>query len=899
LHFLLYDLEETIKYLMSMKIDELRERFLGFFKGKAHAIYPSASLVPQDDPTLLFTGAGMNQFKDMFLGKGHLPFRRVATCQKCLRTADIEKVGYTPAHHTFFEMLGNFSFGDYFKEDAIVWAWEFMTEELKIPQELLYVSVYEEDHEAYNIWYRRVGLPEGKIFRFGQDENFWPANAPTAGPNGPCGPCSEIFYDFGKEYGCGAPSCTVGCKCNRYVEVWNLVFTQFDRQEGGILAQLPQKNIDTGMGLERLGAVLQGVHSNFDTDIFKPLIEAISELLGKPYTHGSPSAPALRRIADHIRAGVFCISDGVLPSNEGRGYVERKILRVAIRDGISLGMHEPFLYRLVPVVIDLMKPGYPELAQHQYHITNIIKTEEERFLNTVDQGTQVLERFIHELRTSGRTILSGEEAFMLYDTYGFPLELTESILTVKGLSVDKRGFQEAMQSQRELARAQTRIAGDIFVRGPLAEIKGRLTPTEFVGYNQLKAEVTVEAIVKGDKSVNEVSGGDRVMIITDRTPFYGEAGGQVGDTGMFKKRGLQITVTDTKRSEGYFLHHANVIRGRVRVGDRVRAVVDAQRRTDIARNHSATHLLQNALRTILGTHIEQAGSLVTPDRLRFDFTHYSPLTEKEIEKVQWLINKRILEDAKVVAKVVPLSEAKRLGALMFFGEKYPEMVRMVSIGNFSKELCGGTHLKRIGSIGYLKIISEGSIGSGLRRIEALTGQAAIQRAFSDHRLIEGVCRLLETTPERLLDKASKLVQEVKGLKQEVAKARREFSPASIQTLLDSAKMVGNERVIVQSLQDTSPQDMRSMIDILVKRCQAGAVMLVSEKEGRRLMVVGIREDLINKGLHAGELARALGKLCGGGGGGKPHLAEAGGASQPDIIRLSEEFENLLRHRLQE
>jgi alanyl-tRNA synthetase len=874
-----------------MRTDELRKRFLNFFEKKGHKVYPSAPLVPGDDPTLLFTGAGMNQFKDMFLGRGKLPFRRAATCQKCLRTVDIEKVGKTAAHHTFFEMLGNFSFGDYFKKEAIIWAWEFLTQELEIPAERLYVSIYTDDQEAYDIWEKEVGIPHEKIYRFGEDENFWPASAPSKGPDGPCGPCSEIFYDFGKNTGCGSTSCKVGCSCGRFVEVWNLVFMQFDRQSSGELVALPQKNIDTGMGLERLAAVMQGVYSNFETDIFKPIIQRIQEITGI-----DPSKEGLlryiRRIADHIRAIVFCISEGILPSNEGRGYVERKILRTALRDGFSLGCKESFLYLLVEPVVETMGEVYPQLRERRENIERIIKLEEEKFLKTLQQGTNILQSAIERLRSEGKSTLPGEEAFELYDTYGFPLEMTQEILAEEGFQLDRAGFEEALKSQRVQARQHTQLAPDIFEKGPFAQIKSSHGPTQFVGYRKLASPARILAIIKGDSLVESAEEGDEALILLDKTPFYAESGGQVGDQGLLRVKDLRIEIKDTTKKDEYFLHHARILKGRANLLQQINALVDRPRRMDIARNHTATHLLQSALRKVLGLHVEQAGSLVSPERLRFDFTHFAALSEEEIQKVEDIVNGMILQNLKVSIEICTIQQAKEKGALMFFGEKYTDPVRMVSIGRVSRELCGGTHLKSTTPILCFKILSESSIGSGIRRIEALTGRHALRFFSLRYEIVRELSRIFNTPVEDVIKKSLNIIEEIKLLKRRLADMKKEKPLFEI--LPDEQVSIGPEEFILKRVSFESPAEMRNLADLLIKQKSVAGVFLLTRIHQRLSLVIRLADRLVEKGLDAGRIAKRLGELCGGGGGGKKYIAEAGGKDLSKEDKLFEEFKNIVK-----
>jgi alanyl-tRNA synthetase len=871
-------------------VDQLRSKFLKFFESKGHTVYPSDSLVPENDPSLLFTGAGMNQFKDMFLGKGRLPFSRAATCQKCFRTGDIDRVGRTPAHQTFFEMLGNFSFGDYFKAEVIPWAWEFLLSELKIPAEKLSVSVYEDDQEAYDIWLNKIGIPAERIYRFDAKDNFWPANAPKDGPNGPCGPCSEIFYDFGKERGCNDPGCNPSCNCGRFVEIWNLVFTQFDRQPDGSLEPLPKKNIDTGMGLERLAAVIQGVHSNFDIDVFVPIVKRVAELLDVEYSAGSEEGARIRRIADHVRGITFTICDGVAPSNEKQGYVLRKILRIALRDAMKLGKKETLLWKLVPTVIEVMKAQYPELEQRREHIVRVIKIEEEKFLEVVDEGTQILDRAMQELSAKGEKALPGEDAFRLYDTYGFPIDITQQILAEKGFTVDLRGFEQAMEKQRLAARAGTKMSGQIFDTGPLLHIKGTFNPTEFLGYEKLDCHAKVLAILKGEKFVESIDAQADITVLLDKTAFYGESGGQVGDTGKMTAEGVELAVTDCKRVESYFLHVCKLKKGTLKTGMDVHAAVDGHRREAVARAHTTTHLLQNALRTVLGKHVEQAGSFVEPDSFRFDFTHTGGMTQDELRRVQEFVNEKIVDNAPVKVVETSLDQAKKDGTLAFFGEKYGEKVRMVSVGDYSKELCGGTHLKRAGSAGYFRIVSESSVASGTRRIEAQTGLLAVKQAMAN---VESLKRLSETLgqpADRLMDGVKALQEQIKDLKGKLAQGSRQGAQEVAAKLMSSGKNIGGVCVIAAKLGEENFDELRGVNDFIRKQGMPYAALLCSVCEGKVNMIAALSQDVAAKGLDAVALIRAGASVVGGGGGGKKELAQAGGREPEKLDDALKAFE---------
>ncbi len=900
---------------MFMPIDEIRERYLDFFRKRGHTVHPSDSLVPSNDPSLLFTGSGMNQFKDMFLGRGNLPFKRAATAQKCLRTGDLESVGRTSRHHTFFEMMGNFSFGDYFKREAISWAWEFANHEMGIPAERLHISVYKEDDEAFDIWNDEIGIPPAKIHRLGEGDNFWPANAPSQGPNGPCGPCSEIYYDFGAKHGCGSPDCDITCGCNRWVEIWNLVFTQFDRQEGGTLAPLPQKNIDTGAGLERWGAVLQGVPSNFETDIFKAIIAAGCEILGLSYTPGTEQASRLRRIGDHVRALTFCIADNALPGNTGRNYVVRRILRTALRDGVQLGHKKAFLHRLVASVVHVMKKGYPALPERREFVERVIKGEEEKFLETLDKGNALLLEKIDLLRKAAQDTLSGEDAFFLYDTHGFPIELIEEICRGQAIKADRKRFEEILRGRQSGAGP-----GEIFGKGAFAQIKEqKVAPAEFLGYRVPVAklaephEATVLRLVKveGRKEydgsrkdvvaftrmmnastlVESAAEGTEVAVLLDRTPFYGEAGGQVGDAGTLSAEGLAVAIEDTRKPDDYSFHLGKVAKGTLKAGQKVKAAIDAARRLDIMRNHTGTHVLQAALRAVLGAHVQQAGSIVEPDRLRFDFHHFQAMTPEEIRKVEDWVNRAIFEDHEVAQVEMSMEEAKKKGAIAFFGDKYGDRVRVVTVGpSLSVELCGGTHLERSGTIGSFRVTSESSIGSGIRRLEAVTGPKAVELARQQDDLLAELARLLKSPKPDVPRKVQKLIDEVNRLKSAAGKA-------PVQTGEMEMRDVGGERIVAHHVPNSTVDELRKVMDKLIREKKLAAGILASGGE-RPAFVIGVREDLVqSKGLKAGDLAKEVGKACGGGGGGRELQAQAGASDAAKIPLGFETFERLVRSKL--
>ena len=878
-----------------MKAQEIRQRYLKFFETRGHVVYPSASLVPENDPTLLFTGAGMNQFKDMFLGKGRLPFKRATTCQKCIRTGDIERVGISPFHHTFFEMLGNFSFGDYFKEDAITWAWEFLTAEMKVPAEKIYVSVYKDDNESFTIW-KKVGLPPERIYRMDADENFWPANAPTEGPNGPCGPCSEIYIDAtGKS--CGKPNCDITCSCKRFAEVWNLVFTQFDRKDGGVLDPLPNKNIDTGMGLERMAAVMQGVRTSAETDLYVPIIQKIAELLDIKYDKAKPEGVKIRRIADHTKAIVFCIADGVLPSNKGRGSVERRLLRRAVRDCIDLGQQKPFLYKLVPAITKTMADFYPELADRRENLARIIQIEEERFHQTLDQGEKLLQDMIAELKQKQQQTLSGQNAFALYDTYGFPLEMTEAEVAEHGLTVDRAAFEREMDRQRELARSSTTM-GEVFHVGPLSEIKGKVEPTKFVGYTHTSTTATVQAIIAEDVLADRAAEGEEVSVVLDVTPFYGESGGQVGDHGTFRWDGGEMDIRDAQRADGYVLHAGQVKHGVLAKGQQVQVEIDTTRRAGIRRNHTATHLLQYALREVLGKHVEQAGSLVEPERLRFDFTHFSAIKKDDLKAIERIVNEAIIRNLPVATFETTLEEARKSGVIALFTEKYGDVVRVVQVGEISRELCGGTHAEHTGEIGLIRIVSEESIAAGVRRIEAVTGPAALHVFEKQTDVLERVAETLGAPIDRLADRAAKIVAENKELKKALAEQKQKSGAETIEEVLRAAVQVNSHQVIISLLPDSDMNGLRTAADTFRKKIASGVLVLGSELEGRVSLIAAVTKDLTSR-LSATSIISGIAPIVGGGGGGRPDMAQAGGKDPSKLPEALEKAKEIVKKGLEQ
>ena len=882
-----------------MTAAEIRKAYLDFFASKGHRIMRSDSLVPPaEDKSLLFTGAGMNQFKNEFMGRGEPGLKRAATCQKCLRTGDIDNVGRTAYHHTFFEMLGDFSFGDYFKRESIAWAWEFMTETMGLPPERFQVSVYEDDEEAFAIWNKDIGLDEKVVHRFGQHDNFWPADCPALGPNGLCGPCSEVFFDWGPDAGCGRPDCNPSCDCGRFCEVWNLVFQQFERKDGGVLDPLPSKNIDTGMGLERMAAVIQGVRSNFDTDLFTPIIRAVERESDTAYApvREARAGMAFRRIADHVRASVFCISDGILPGNTGRGYVLRKLVRRAVLDGGRLNLNEPFLYKLVPVVTGIMGDHYPELIERRENIARLIQGEEERFLQTLDQGLGILKDMMARVRAGKGDTLTGAKAFKLFDTFGLPLDVTESILEDEGLKVDRDGFENEMNRQRSQSRAGTRIAEDIFGSGPLARLREQGCSTEFEGYDSDAIETRVAGILAGDRVVAELAEGEEGTLVLERTTFYGESGGEIGDTGLIEGAHGRFEVADTQRGEGMILHIGKAISGRLRQGDVARTNPDVARRAAVRRAHTATHLLHKVLRETLGKHAEQSGSLVEPDRLRFDFTHMKAMTPEEIRIVETKVNEYILRNSPVEWKYLGIDEARNEGAMALFGEKYGDVVRMLSVGDFSKELCGGLHCSATGDIGFFRIASEGSVAAGIRRIEAVTGLGALKDVHDMQDLIRSTCAVLGAQEARLVERAEQLGAQVKQLRKDLQKARRAGAP-SAEDYLKDAKEMGGAKFVIARIEDAGPDELRAITDRLRRNATGVGAALAADVEGKAILIVAFTKDLVERGLHAGKIAGAAAKLCGGGGGGRPDLAQAGGKDPSGIDAALAKTEELIAETL--
>ena len=863
-----------------LSANELRQSFLDFFRAADHAVVPSASLLPQADPTLLFTNAGMNQFKRVFLGEERRSYSRAVSVQRCMRAGgkhnDLENVGYTRRHHTFFEMLGNFSFGDYFKQDAIRYGWDYLTKTLGLPEDRLWITVFQEDDEAFDLWEKAVGVPVTRIVRLGHKDNFW-----QMGETGPCGPCSEIHLDQGEALGCGRASCTVGCDCDRYLEIWNLVFMQFDRDADGHLHSLPKPSIDTGMGLERLAAVVQGVDSNYATDLFMPLLSVIADRMGSGYGRDEAADRSLRVIADHLRAITFMIADGILPSNEGRGYVLRRILRRASRHGRLLGVSEPFLYELTGTVVTEMQAAYPELAQAGETLGQVVESEEERFIGTLDQGLPILNRLVGEAKVDRRDSLDGESVFKLYDTYGFPLDLIEEAAREQGLATDHEGFQRALEAQRDRARKSAVFVAE--AGNPLlTELAERLRPTEFLGYQGLQSESVVQAMLKGDVLAEEVVEGDDVELILDATPFYPEGGGQVGDQGTLTGPDGRILVRETsKGGGGLFLHRGRVASGRVRTGEPLTATVNPATRSAAARNHTATHLLHAALREVLGPHVKQYGSLVAPNRLRFDFSHFKSLRTRDLEEIESLVNVHVLDNTCVLTDVMGIQEAIHAGALAFFGDKYGERVRVVGIGEFSKELCGGTHCRYTGEIGSFRIVSEGGIAAGVRRIEALTGTGALEHGKRVESDVRELAELLKSSPSEVVAKTRKLVSLVKEKEREVERLKLKLMDQRADQGAARVREIQGIHVHVQEAQGLSMQDLRLLSDKVRSTVSSGVLALGSVAEGKVSLLVVVSPDLTHR-VQAGALIKEMAREIGGSGGGRPEMAQAGG-KHPDKL----------------
>jgi len=850
--------------------NELRDMFLKYFEAKGHRILPSASLIPKDDPTLLLTVAGMVPFKPYFRRLVEPPFPRATTAQKCVRTPDLEVVGKTARHHTYFEMLGNFSFGDYFKTEAIPWAWEYLTEVLKIPVEKLWVTIYPEDDDARKIWMEKAGVKAERIV--GDPDNFW-----AAGPTGPCGPCSEIYVDLGEARGCGKPDCGAGsCECDRFLEIWNLVFMQYNRDEAGVLTPLPKQNIDTGMGLERIASVMQGVETNFDTDLFRPIIDHVASLAGIQYKDNPKSDRALKVVADHVRAVSFMLADGIRPNNEGRGYVLRRILRRAVRYAKLLGIDKPFLESVYRIIQKDYAQAYPELLENENFILNHLNLEEKNFQATLEQGIQLLQEKVKELIKQGQTVLTGSDAFNLYETYGFPVELTEEMLEEQGLSVDMVEFQTAVEEHRLRAKDQSQQMRAVVVSPSLTEKAKLLGVTPFVGYEQAAATARIEGLFVGGEETQDAGEGEEVLVFLSDSPFYAESGGQVSDVGVLKTPRAEARVLEVKKGvTGTLYHRVQVMTGVLHVGETVEAEINGYERQAISRHHSATHLLQAALRTVLGEHVQQAGSLVTSERLRFDFTHFSPMTSDELRAVESLINEAVLKNMSIQATEMSLKEAKFSGATALFGEKYGDIVRVIRMGSFSQELCGGTHVKDTGEIGLVKILSEGGIGAGLRRIEAVAGLEALAYLRTLDEQVMELAQILKAQPTDVGKRVNGLVGQVKDLEREIGQLQAKLGKSEAEGLLKRVKEIEGVQVLAAQVHVPDMEGLRQMADLLRAKLKSGVIVLGAVSEGKVNLVTVVSPTGLS-GLHAGQIIKEVAKITGGSGGGRPDMAQAGG-----------------------
>lgn len=875
--------------------NEIREKFLAYFESKGHTRVSSSSLVPHEDPTLLFTNAGMNQFKDVFLGLEKRPYNRATTAQKCVRAGgkhnDLDTVGRTARHHTFFEMLGNFSFGDYFKRDAILYAWEFLTVVLGLPGEKLYATIYEDDDEAYDLWRELTPVPPERIIRMGEKDNFW-----SMGETGPCGPCSEILIDRGEKYTCG-PDCGIGkCECDRYLEIWNLVFMQYNRGADGTLTPLPRPSIDTGMGLERITSVVQNVDTNYDTDLLKSVITAIEELCGRKY-YGDQRGFPFRVIADHIRSCTFLISDGVTPGNEGRGYVLRRILRRAVRFGKVLEINKPFMHALVPVVVNLMSGAYPEIKEKSEFVAKVIRLEEERFHETLHDGIRLAQEIINSIKAGGGKTLPGDEIFRLYDTFGFPLDLSQDIAEEAGLQPDLTGFYQAMEEQRKRARAarQETRAWDLALT--VANLAGQLPATKFSGYETLRQEARLLALIKEGELIREAEEGDEVYLIVDKTPFYAKGGGQVGDRGRAVFPQGSVDIAETKKLPDGKVVHQGTVSGRIRQDESIVMSVDADLRWSTARNHTATHLLHRALREVLGEHVSQAGSAVEPERLRFDFSHLSSLSPDELRQIEDIVNKEILASIDVKTRETTLDLARELGATALFGEKYGDIVRIVEIPGFSMELCGGTHVANTSQIGLFKITGESAVGAGLRRIEALTGAGAKKYLDEKEQLVSEAAGVLKTPDKELVRRIQHLIEEIRLKDKMLEQLEMQLASSRVDELLQKKVMVKDISLLSVKVRARDMESLRNMADMFREKLNSGIVVLGAVINEKASFIAAVTKDLVPKGAHAGNIVREVAKIAGGSGGGKPDMAQAGGKDLDKIDEALTQAAKIIENQL--
>ncbi|MBR0409922.1 MAG: alanine--tRNA ligase [Eubacterium sp.] len=873
-------------------VNELRKMYLDFFESKDHLVMKSFSLVPHNDNSLLLINAGMAPLKPYFTGQEIPPKKRVATCQKCIRTGDIENVGKTARHGTFFEMLGNFSFGDYFKKEAIAWSWEFLTRVVGLDPDRLYPSVYLEDDEAFNIWRDDIGIPPERIFKFGKEDNFWEHGA------GPCGPCSEIYYDRGEKYGCGSPDCTVGCDCDRYMEVWNNVFTQFDNDGHNNYTLLENKNIDTGMGLERLAVVVQDVDSIFDVDTIRALRERVGQMAHKVYKEKEEDDISIRLITDHIRSATFMISDGIMPSNEGRGYVLRRIIRRAARHGRRIGIEGKFLAELSKTVIEGSKDGYPELEEKKDFILNVLTQEEDKFSRTIDQGLAILADLTEKLKARDIKELSGEEAFRLYDTYGFPLDLTEEILGEKGYTVDTEGFKACMEEQKVKARNARKTTNYM---GADATVYDEIDPaitTEFTGYDSLTGRSAVTVLTTTEEITEALTDGDEGTIIVEKTPFYATMGGQQGDYGTIRTADAEFEVRDTiPLKGGKYGHIGRMTKGMIKVGDQVELSVDADNRRNTCRNHSATHLLHKALKEVLGSHVEQAGSFQDGGRTRFDFSHFKAMTAEELGAVEDMVNREIREDVKVATDIMTVDEAKKTGAVALFGEKYGEKVRVVSMGDFSREFCGGTHVRHTGEIGTFKILSESGVAAGVRRIEAITGDNVLKYYAGVEQTLKEAAKKAKAEPAKLSDRIQAMLDEIKALNSENEKLKDQIAKSEVSDVMKDVEEAGAFKILPVSVKDVDMNALRTLGDDLKVKIGSGVVILASDMGGKVNLIVTATDDAVKAGAHAGKVIKEAAALVGGGGGGRPNMAQAGGKNPAGIKDALDKAVELAKNQL--
>jgi alanyl-tRNA synthetase len=872
---------------------EIRRAFLKFFEEHGHTLVPSSGLIPKDDPTLLFTNSGMVQFKNCFLGLEDRGYTRAASSQKSVRAGgkhnDLENVGFTARHHTFFEMLGNFSFGDYFKKESISWGWEFLTEKMGLPKEKLWITIYQEDDEAFEIWNKIMGVPADRIVRMGMDSNFW-----MMGETGPCGPCSEILYDQGPGVGCGRPECNVECDCDRHLELWNHVFTQFDRDKEGHFHPLPKPNIDTGMGLERLAAVIQGVSSNYDSDLFTPIIRFVEKISGKTYKAFEDNDVSMRVIADHSRAVTFLIGDGVLPSNEGRGYVLRRILRRAARHGKLLGLDKPFLNEVVSVVVETMKDAYPDLSDKESFIRKVVVNEEQRFIETLDSGLKILSEEVAALKKSGQTIVPGEVVFKLYDTFGFPVDLTADIIKKDRLTLDMEGFEKAMEAQREKARESWKGSGEQAIADSYKKLAVQGVSTEFIGFHGVtEATSCIIAILKKDETVDALAKGENAEIFVEETPFYGEKGGQVGDTGVIEGEGFRFEVWDTQWPlDNLITHIGKLKKGAIKVGDRALMKVDRAIRRATEAHHSGTHVLNAALKKTLGDHIKQSGSLVNPERLRFDFTHFSKIDEAEMDKIETFANQIIRENAAVETRLLPREEAMKTGAAAVFDEKYGDVVRLVKMGDFSMELCGGTHVERTGDIGALKVISESSVAAGVRRIEAVTGEEALKYFKKVEAELKKSAALLKANPLELSERIEKIQKHQKELEKEIDSLNSRLATKDLSDLFKKVKEIKGIRVLATVVDAADVKTLRDFGDKLRDKIQSGIILIGSKAGDNAMLLCLVTKDLTDK-YHAGNIIKEIAPIVGGSGGGRPDMAQAGGPKPEKLKQALKKLQEII------